>query len=242
MTASLVAALRASGPHLSIGILTADLLQLGAELALLDRVGARMVHTDVMDGVFCPQMTFGPPFIKALKSPLLKDAHLMIDEPVDKVQAFVDAGADMITFHVEATRHPHRVLQVLAKATNSNDPERGILRGVALNPGTPLEALEPLLGDLEYVLLLAVNPGWSGQSFIAATEGRLERAREMIAASGRDILLGVDGGITKAIVGHVASLGVDVIVTGSAVFDGRAAEANAREMLALAAGSRPVPA
>src|SRR5512135_3625398 len=99
MTSSaLVAELKASGPHLSIGILTADLLRLGDALALLDRAGARIVHTDVMDGVFCPQLTVGAPFVKAQKTPLLKDAHLMIDEPIEKVQAFVDAGADIIVF------------------------------------------------------------------------------------------------------------------------------------------------
>lgn len=233
---ALVAELRSSGPHLSIGILTADLLHLGDELRLLERAGARIVHTDVMDGVFCPQLTVGTPFVKAQRTSLLKDAHLMIEEPLDKVQAFVDAGADIITFQVEGARHPHRVLQALGSVTNANDPERGIMRGVALNPGTPVETIEPLLGDLEYVMLLAVNPGWSGQSFIASTERRVERARELIAASGRDILLGVDGGITKANVGRVAALGVDIIVTGSAVFDGRTPESNAREMLALARG------
>lgn len=233
----LVDELRATGPHLSIGIITADLLRMGDELGLLERAGARIVHTDVMDGVFCPQFTVGPPFLKAQKTALLKDAHLMIDEPVDKVAAFVDAGADIVTFHVEATRHPHRVLQVLGRATNANDPERGIVRGVALNPGTPLAALEPLLDELEYVLLLAVNPGWSGQAFIAGTEARIAAARYLIRASGRNVLLGVDGGITKANVEHVASLGVDVIVTGSAVFDGKAPEENARLMLGLARGS-----
>jgi ribulose-phosphate 3-epimerase len=221
----------------SIGIITADLLHLGDELALLERAGARIVHTDVMDGVFCPQITVGPPFLRAQKTALLKDAHLMIDEPVDKVGAFVDAGADIIVFQVEGTRHPHRVLQVLGKATNANDPDRGIVRGVALNPGTPLAAIEPLLDELEYVLLLAVNPGWSGQGFIPQTEARIAATRALIRASGRDVLLGVDGGITKANVERVASLGVDVIVTGSAVFDGRTPEENARVMLGLARGS-----
>ena len=233
----LVDELRATGPHLSIGIITADLLHLGDQLALLERVGARIVHTDVMDGVFCPQITVGSPFVKAQKTALLKDAHLMIDEPTDKVGAFVDAGADIITFQVEGTRHPHRVLQVLGKATNANDPDRGIIRGVALNPGTPLAVIEPLLDELDYVLLLAVNPGWSGQGFITQTEARIGAARELIRASGRSVLLGVDGGITKANVEHVASLGVDVIVTGSAVFDGRTPEQNARLMLELAGGT-----
>lgn len=238
--ADLVVELRSSGPHLSIGILTADLLHLGDELALLERVGARIVHTDVGDGVFSPMFTVGPPFVRAQRTTLLKDAHLMIEDPLDKVAAFVEAGADIVTFHVEATRHPHRVLQSLAAATNANDPERGIVRGVALNPGTPTAAVEPLLGDLEYVLLLAVNPGWSGQAFIPGTEDRLAAVRERIERSGRHVLLGVDGGITKANIGRVAALGVDVIVTGSAVFDGRAPEVNAREMLHAAHARAPV--
>lgn len=226
-----VAELKASGPHLSIGILTADLLNLGAELALLERVGATLVHTDVMDGVFCPQLTVGVPFVKAQRTPLLKDVHLMIDEPLDKVAWFVGAGADIITVHPDASRHPHRVLQTLADAVNVNDPRRGVLRGVALDPGTPVEVLEPLLADCEYVLLLAVNPGWGGQSFIASTEARIARVREIIRVAGRSILLGVDGGITRANLTRVASSGVDIVVTGSAVFDGTAPETNARLML-----------
>jgi ribulose-phosphate 3-epimerase len=239
MSASeLVANLRATGPHLSIGILTADLLHLGDELALLERVGARVVHTDVGDGVFSPLFTVGAPFVKAQQTALLKDAHLMIDDPVQKVQAFVDAGADIITFHVEATRHPHRVLQALSTATNANDPERGVLRGVALNPGTPAVLVEPLIGDLDYVLVLAVNPGWSGQGFIEGTEAKLAAVRKLIDRSGRPILLGVDGGVTKTNIGRVAALGADIIVTGSAVFDGKTPEENARYMLDQAAAVR----
>jgi ribulose-phosphate 3-epimerase len=248
----LVARLRATGPHLSVGILTADLASLGAELALLERVGVEIVHTDVMDGVFCPMLTFGAPIVKAQRTTLLKDAHLMVEAPEDKVEAFVAAGADIVTFHPEGTRHPHRVLQVLGRCVNANDPDRGVIRGVSLNPGTPLEALEPLLDDVEFVQLLAVNPGWGGQSIIAATERRLARARELIAASGRAILLGVDGGVTRANVEHIAGLGVDIIVTGSAIFDGRSPAENAAAMLeatrrgaaagaAGAAGAAPHP-
>ena len=229
--ASIVDDLRASGPHLSVGILTADLLALGSELRLLEAAGARIVHTDVGDGRFCPLFTVGPPFVKAQRTSRLKDALLLIAVPLDHIHAFVEAGADIITFHVESARQPHRVLRVLAAATNANDGERGIVRGVALNPGTPLEVLEPLLDDCDYVLLLAIDPGWGGQSFIPGTEDRIERAAELIRASGRAILLGVDGGITRDNIARVAALAVDIIVSGSAVFDGRAAVENARFML-----------
>ncbi len=227
----LVARLRRDGPHLSIGILTADLMLLGAELALLEHAGAEIVHTDVMDGVFCPGLTLGAPIVKAQRTTLLKDAHLMVMAPEDKVEAFVAAGADIIAIHPEGTRHPHRALQVLAKAVNANDPERGIIRGISINPGTPVEVITPLLDEVEFVQILAVNPGWGGQAFIASTETRLAHARELIAASGREILLGVDGGVTRANIAQIAGLGVDLIVTGSAVFDGKAAAENAAFML-----------
>jgi ribulose-phosphate 3-epimerase len=235
---ALVAELRATGPHLSIGILTADLASMGAELSLLERAGARLVHTDVMDGVFCPQLTFGPAFVRAQRTTLLKDSHLMVMAPEDKVESFVAAGADIISIHPEGTRHPHRALQVLAKAVNANDPERGIIRGISINPGTPVDAIAPLLDEVEFVQILAVNPGWGGQAFIGSTVARLAHARELINASGRPILLGVDGGVTKANIEQIAGLGVDLIVTGSAVFDGKAAAENAAFM--LAASSRGV--
>jgi len=170
---------------------------------------------------------------------LLKDVHLMIDDPLSKVDAFVATGADLITFHVEGARQPHRVLRVLGDAVNANDPERGIVRGVAVNPGTPVDVIEPLLDDAELVLVLAVDPGWGGQAFVPSTERRLERARSLIEASGRRILLGVDGGVTHDNVGRIAAMGVDLIVSGSAIFDGRAAAGNATAMLDLVRAARP---
>jgi ribulose-phosphate 3-epimerase len=223
--------LRESSPNVSIGILTADLLSLGSELQLLERVGAKLVHIDVMDGVFCPMMTVGPPFIKALKTPLLKDAHLMIDNPLEKVAEYAAVGADIISIHPEACPQPHRVLQHMRSLTNANDPARGIIRGVVLNPSSPLEMLEPLLDEVEMISILAVNPGWGGQKFFPSAFKRIERTKRMIEESGKDILLGIDGGITKTNIGEIARTGVDMIVTGSAVFDGKAAEANARFML-----------
>ena len=236
-----IAELRASGPHLSIGITTADLLRLGDELALLADGGARLVHTDVADGVFCPMFTFGPPFVHAQRTPLLKDAHLMVEDPLEKVQAFVDAGADLVTFQVEGARQPHRVLQVLGTAMNANDPGRGIVRGVALNPSTPLGVLEPLLDELDYVLLLAINPGWGGQPFLPAMDRRVGQLRELLAAARReDVLVGIDGAVTRANIGRVLGLRPDVVVTGSAVFDGKAPAENLRFMLDQARAARPV--
>ena len=229
--ATTLQSLKQLSPTLSVGIITADLLSLGSELSLLERSGVKLVHIDVMDGCFCPMMTVGPPFIKAVKTPLLKDVHLMIADPLEKIADYVAAGADIITFHPEGCTHPHRVLQQMRNMTNANDPARGLLRGVSLNPGTPLQVLEPLLGELELILLLAVNPGWGGQKFIPSTFDRIARAKQLIAASGREILLAVDGGITRSNIAEVARTGVDIIVTGSAVFDGKAAEENARSML-----------
>jgi ribulose-phosphate 3-epimerase len=208
------------GPHVSIGVLTADLLRLGEELALLEEAEAELVHVDVMDGVFCPQMTLGPPFIGALEGPFLKDVHLMIEEPEAKLDAYIAAGADVIVFNVEGSRHSHRVLQALA------DTE--VVAGVALSPGTPLQVVEPLFDLLDYVLLLAVNPGWSGQRFAASTAGRIA-----------ELLIGVDGGITKDNIAAVAAMGPDLIVTGSAVFDRKTPLENARFMITAARSAVP---
>lgn len=224
--------LRGYCPTLSAGILTADLGNLESQVALLDRAGAHVVHFDVMDGCFCPPITFGPPVVKAVKTSLLKDVHLMIADPLEKIKDFVAAGADIITVHVESCRHIHRVLQVMGSMINANDPERGLIRGVAINPSTPLEAIEPLLEEAEMVLLLAVNPGWGGQSFIPATNDRIARVKQMVSEAGHDVLLAVDGGVTRSNISEIAKTGVDIVVAGSAVFDGKAPEENVKLMLA----------
>jgi ribulose-phosphate 3-epimerase len=224
--------LREITPTLSASILTANLADLASEVSLLDRAGVRLLHFDVMDGCFCPMMTLGPPIIKAVKTPMLKDVHLMVTDPLEKVADYVAAGADIITVHVESSRHIHRVLQALAAAKNANHPDRSLLRGIALNPGTPVEALEPLLDEVELVLLLSVNPGWSGQPFLSSAPGRIRRVRQMLASAQKDILLGIDGGITRNNITEVASTGADLIVTGSAIFDGKAPEQNAKYLLA----------
>jgi len=191
-----------------------------------------LLHFDVMDGCFTPMMTLGPPLVKAVRTPLLKDVHLMIEEPLERLGDYVAAGADVVTVHAESCTHIHRVLQRLGTMENANDRARGLVRGVALNPGTPLEVLEPLLDEVDLVHLLAINPGWGGQKFLPATMGRIADVRRLLVRAGRRILLGVDGGITRENVGTLAGSGVDLVVTGSAVFDGKAPAENARTMLA----------
>jgi ribulose-phosphate 3-epimerase len=225
---ALVDRLRKSCPQVSVGVLTADWMSLGSQLQLIEIAGVGLLHFDVMDGCFCPMLTLGAPVVAGLKTSLLKDVHLMIEEPLSKVESFVAAGADIITIHFESTRHVHRVLQALGKMTNVNDPERGIVRGLALNPGTPLESVDALLDELEMIVLLAVNPGWSGQKFIPSTWERLERLREKV---GDKVVIGLDGGITRENVAEAARRGADIIVTGSAVFDGRSPVENARHMI-----------
>jgi len=209
------------GPAVSIGILSADLLHLGDELERLRDAGVKLIHVDVMDGVFCPRMTVGPPLVAAIPDEFVVDVHLMIDEPLEKIDAYVDAGAALITFHVESTHESRAVLERLRG--------RGVVRGVALNPGTPVSVAEPLLDELELLLVLAVAPGVSGQTFDPRTAARVQAARQLIA--GRDVALGVDGGVTRENVCDVASLAVDLLVTGTAVFAGGDVTDNARFML-----------
>jgi ribulose-phosphate 3-epimerase len=188
--------------------MSADLLHLGDEVERLGQAGVNVLHVDVMDGVFCPQMTAGPPLVAALPEGFLIDVHLMIVDPLEKIDAYVDAGADIITFHVESTPHPHRILQKLT--------EQGVIRGVALNPGTPIQAIEPLLDHVDLVLLLAVNPGWSGQQFIDATASRLCAVNKLIGR--RDVRVGIDGGVTLENAAAIGKLNPDLVVAGSAVF------------------------
>ncbi|MCL5104762.1 MAG: ribulose-phosphate 3-epimerase [Armatimonadetes bacterium] len=217
-------------PTISVGVLTANLMSLGDDLAALDGTGVEILHFDIMDGCFCPSMTFGPGFVKGVKTALLKDVHLMIENPLPKLSDYVSAGADILTVHVESCpTHIHRVFQELGKMTNANDPERGIVRGVAINPGTPVEVIEPLLDDVDMVTLLAINPGWGGQKLIPSTSERLAKARRLIA--GRDILICIDGGVTRDNITEVAKMGADMVVAGSAVFDGKTPHQNALFML-----------
>jgi ribulose-phosphate 3-epimerase len=231
MSATNFELLRQLSPTLSVGVLAADLMKLGSEVSLLEKTDVKLAHVDVMDGCFTPMMTVGPPFVKALKTPLLKDVHLMIQDPLEKVDEYVAAGADVITAHVESGTHIHRVFQKLGTMSNANDPARGLVRGVALNPGTPLAVLKPLIDEVELIMLLGINPGWGGQSFIPSIFARIGEVKEMVAEEEKDILVCVDGGVTRDNITDLATAGVDIVVTGSAVFDGNNPVENAEFMV-----------
>jgi ribulose-phosphate 3-epimerase len=162
---------------------------------------------------------------------MLKDVHLMVTDPLDKLHDYVRAGADIITVHLEACRHPHRALQALGQMTNANDPARGIVRGLALNPGTPVESLTPLLAEVDMVTLLAVSPGFAGQSYIPQTSRRIRQVLDLAVEAGTDVLVCVDGGVKRDNIAQIAHDGADIIVTGSAVFDSKDPAANAHFML-----------
>ena len=231
MSATNFELLRQLSPTLSVGVLAADLMKLGSEVSLLEKTDVKLAHVDVMDGCFTPMMTVGPAFVKALKTPLLKDVHLMIQDPLEKVDEYVAAGADVITVHAESGTHSHRVFQKLGQMSNANDPARGLVRGVALNPGTPLAVLTPLIDEVELIMLLGINPGWGGQSFIPSTFARIGKVNGMVAEAEKDILVCVDGGVTRDNITDLATAGVDIVVTGSAVFDGKNPVENAEFML-----------
>ena len=195
-------------------ILSADFARLGEEVRAVSDAGADYIHIDVMDGHFVPNITIGPAVVAALRphSELPFDVHLMI-APVDAfVPAFADAGADIITVHPEAGVHLHRTVQLIKSL--------GKKAGVALNPATPVAALEPVLGDVDLVLVMSVNPGYGGQAFIASTIPKIAALRQMIDASGRTIDLQVDGGVNVETASQVIAAGADVLVAGSASFRG----------------------
>jgi ribulose-phosphate 3-epimerase len=224
-----------TGPRLSAGVITADLTRLGTEMDVI-RGRAHWAHVDVMDGAFCPQLTVGPSFVRAVASTGVPvDAHLLVAEPARFLEQVVDAGAEIVTVHAESGRHPHRALQELSQLSAGVRP---VIRGYAINPGTPVQAIEPVLDLVDLVLVLAVNPGWSGQAPAANTARRIAAARELTGAAGHPVLVGVDGGVSLANAAEVAGWGADIVVSGSAIFDGKDAPGNLAAMLA-ALGAPP---
>ncbi len=193
-------------------ILSADFAHLADEIKAVEEAGADIIHIDVMDGHFVPNFTIGPPIVAAIKKVARRplDVHLMMTNPDDFIPEFVEAGSDYLTVHVETCPHLHRTVQSIK--------ERGIKAGVTLNPATPISSVEPILSEVDLLLIMSVNPGFGGQKFIPSVMDKIKAARKMIDAQGLKVELEVDGGLKVDNVGAISSAGADIFVAGSAIF------------------------
>lgn len=198
---------------ISPSILSADFARLGAEIRTVAQAGADYIHVDVMDGHFVPNITIGAPVVKALRqvTDLPLDVHLMIENPDLYIPDFAAAGADIITVHQEAVPHLHRTIQLIHSL--------GKKAGVSINPATPASTLEVIIDEVDLILVMSVNPGFGGQSFITSMLPKIKQLREMVERSGRSIEIEVDGGVKSDNIGEIAAAGADVFVAGSAVFN-----------------------
>ncbi len=213
-------------PALAPSVLSADFARLGDQVAAVARGGAGLLHLDVMDGHFVPNLTIGPLVVEAIDrvSDLPLDVHLMIDEPDRFIERFAKAGADMISVHQESVPHLHRTIHLIRDC--------GAAAGVALNPATPLGTLAEILPDLDFILLMSVNPGFGGQRFIPSVRGKVAALRLMIESAGVPARIEVDGGIGLDNIADLQQQGAEIFVAGSAVFDGQNPEARARDLCA----------
>jgi ribulose-phosphate 3-epimerase len=214
--------------ELCFSILASDFAHLADEVALAERGGGSIVHVDVMDGHFVPNISFGPPMVKALRpvTRLPLDCHLMIEDPDAYIPAFAEAGADMVSVHQEVCRHLHRTLQHIE--------QHGMLPGVVINPATPVETLIEVLPMVHYVLVMSVNPGFGGQKFLPLALDKITHLADLRAALGLNFRIEVDGGIAHDTVASVVQAGAEMLVAGSAVFETGRTEHNAAELLRIA--------
>ena len=212
-------------------LLAADFAHVGAAVEAVERGGADLIHVDVMDGHFVPNITMGPPVVRSLRrvTRLPLDVHLMIQNPDQYVEAFVEAGAAWITVHQEVLPHLHRTIHLIHAL--------GARAGVAINPSTPLVAIEEILGDVDHVLVMTVNPGFGGQTFIPRSVSKVEALRAMLDRIGSCAPIEVDGGIDLTTAGPMVAAGASILVAGTAIFGADDAERATRELRAAAEGA-----